>query len=528
MKLGVASPRFTAKFKKQDFSDLITSFSYSHAEETDDVCQIELTMPDHSVLDSGAFRRDAEWVVSWGYAGEVGISHSEKIYLEEITPEFSDTGLSVTIVGHDKPARLRKIKTRGTANNASLPAYITNKAADQGIKTKLDIPSANTSKVKDGVAKAALNVFQRNALTRQYEQEKRNSSIEVYPGIYRDYWEARPSKEEQEKYKNLARAAVESGMSPQTLEKKLWYMDKFITHKQVVEGGRSVVQVGKSLARRDPNGPYILTGHGDTITIRKRNLNKKPIHKYTYGQEPGELLRFRPSTKNKSQTSAATSVGFTGWDAINKKAYTSNVLDGSNPNVDSLLGGGVINSSINSKDFFTTATGNGQSGPFTRGFYNQASAVRDNLAAPIRSIVLSPKLNNTPEQKPSKPTPATEILSGHQDPVQSLSTAANKQANAALEQNPGSLVVVMNPKLLSGEVVQIENVGKKFSGNYYILKSTHKWSSGSHATTEMEIVRNSVAITKGLTASESTSSTPVNKKEADNNNRSKSPKVKLD
>lgn len=72
--------------------------------------------------------------------------------------------------------------------------------------------------------------------------------------------------------------------------------------------------------------------------------------------------------------------------------------------------------------------------------------------------------------------------------------AANANANGGLKQTEKRLVcqlqVVGRPMLASSQIINLENVGKRWSGLWYIKQCTHSMDAGQGYITNMELVRN--------------------------------------
>lgn len=72
--------------------------------------------------------------------------------------------------------------------------------------------------------------------------------------------------------------------------------------------------------------------------------------------------------------------------------------------------------------------------------------------------------------------------------------AANANANGGLKQTEKKLVcqlqVVGRPMLASSQIINLENVGKRWSGLWYIKQCTHSMDAGQGYITNMELVKN--------------------------------------
>lgn len=78
--------------------------------------------------------------------------------------------------------------------------------------------------------------------------------------------------------------------------------------------------------------------------------------------------------------------------------------------------------------------------------------------------------------------------------VDKYAWAANANANGGLKQTEkklvGQLQVVGRPMLATSQIIRIDNVGKRWSGLWYIKQCTHSMDAGQGYITNMELVKN--------------------------------------
>lgn len=521
MKNAFGSGYVEIKFKDKRLEFIVTGFKYTHAEEQDDQCDIQIHSDDPTVVDDPAFATNAEWVVTWGIIENVLISHTEKIYIEEVVPNFDKDGISLSIIAHDKATVLKKSTSMAIHKEASLPAVVATEAKKHGIKTYIEkTPDPSQSNLFTGdlaktieverakqrkefedvnfpvqspaqINKAINNPL--NTLAKDYYADKSNY-LEVEPGVFKEYSVIHPGVELLNKA--LYDQVASGKLDPTKVKLAAYYLRHYDKYKNIPQANRTPAQLAAALAKRNSNGPFYVSGHGDSIIIKARNTKKKPILSYTYAGGNGELLTFKPETKHKSKQSGSTATNFTGWNSMDKEAYYGKVQDGNNPSVGSYTGGGGINKNNPEPNapnlLYLKSTSPIQAGNLGLGF-----AVRDNLVnntlvpflpnqedLPINKENQE-KLNALNTANKQKVSPAKDILDAY-------GNAANAQAKDAYEQNPGSFLAIGNPIIISGEVVNITNVGKAYSGNWYITKATHDLDPLSGYLVTAEIARNTV------------------------------------
>lgn len=73
--------------------------------------------------------------------------------------------------------------------------------------------------------------------------------------------------------------------------------------------------------------------------------------------------------------------------------------------------------------------------------------------------------------------------------MENMANSANKKSTQ--KELTANLVIEGDPTVSANGIVTIQNVGKKFSGNYYVVKITHRFS-GSTYTTSFELQKNAL------------------------------------
>jgi hypothetical protein len=524
MKWGVAGLYLSVKYKDKEYRDFVEKFTYSHCEDQDDICTFVIKVDDVAIVDREEFKTNKEWVVTWGYSDSKELRHSEKIFIEDIGLEISEKGIEIHVTGHDKASIYRRFTSKAIYGNTSLPTYLAKVGKDVGIKTYIDIPveypwdkkpiKKDNTPIKfssddlfpGNKGKTVSQRVKNQQTEMDYYSSKKNSKVEVYPGIYRDEYELKPSPEQIKIYKEIARKLVtEENVDPRKVEKMLYMRDRFYRTPALVQGNRTVKQVANQMAMQDPNGPYKVSGHSDTIVITKRNLNVKPLYRYELSTEPGELISFKPSMRKRSnREDKKKDYHSGGFDPINK-SYSRGPFKSTKPEV-------RFESPNNLEPDQTWNLQTGQSGGMTSGvtkdYLNSTRAVRDNLAAPIQSLELQKV--TIPQESPLVNTDGVvryrdgvDLETSFHDPNLAAGNAANRQVLTEQEDSPGSLVVLGNPEIISGVAVYVGGVSKKFSSNYYITKATHELGSDGSYKTSCEVLKASSKSGKSLPISES-------------------------
>lgn len=539
---GFGSAYLEITYKGKPLPFIVTKFRYVHAEEEDDQCDIDIRTDDPNLVDDPAFTQNSEWVVTWGLIADKLISHTQKIYLEDINPTFDKDGINISVVAHDKATVLKKNPSRGIHKNTSLPALVANAAANHDITTYVEVPpepimgnlytgdlykDAAAAKKKKDIEKKALieaaakrgqstfkdAMVEYRLLHQDYYADKSNY-VQVSPGQFEEIYDnpsfrtrntggnaligpASSSNPNVTILNPAIRDMVKAGkIDPTQAKFALYYLNHFDRYKALPQANKSTAQLAKDLARRNSTGAYNVSGHGNSIVITSRMLKKKPIYTYEYAGGEGLLLSFSPETKHKSKQSGASAAEFTGWNALEKEAYHGSVTDGQNPNTRSVTGGGVVNDAVplltnpNRATYLKRAAN--VSGPSN---YGGTFALRDNLVdnTLVPNFVYGESQVKVSEANKKKAADnlSKQIIKPQKDLSNAFGEASNSQATDAYDQNPGTFLAIGNPLIVSGEVVAIKNVGKKFSGNYWIIKATHELDPSTGYLVTGEIGRNS-------------------------------------
>lgn len=569
MKHGLGSPYYKVLYYPSkdgavDYSKYVTRFSYAHCEEEDDTCNISFDFDKLSIIDDKAFVKRSRWKVTWGYIN--GPSHTEKIFVEEVTPDLNARGITMNIIAHDKYASVKKQKSQRVYKNATMPGVASKIAEQNGMKVRVQKPAENSSPHNpyqlaklvgkepwevdnrvinpndpNAVAKAQKNIEKMMDNYSRSRQADPTQWVETQSGQHVDMYDA---------YPHLEQIAIKSNPGVNDLIKNgqlnnksqlrdyLYFKNHYAKFPTLPQANRSHAALLRAMARRQAGGPFQVSGHSENIYIKYRYIKKKPIYGYVYGSNKGLLLTFSPETRHKTYQAAASAVPFVGWNPLNKDPYFGNVT-GINHNGDKgKLGGGAIPYSprvnegwnrlggktlpdgrTSALGYFGVRTDNG-AGPY----FNSGGGLTqiDATAAPFIATTL---LKKEPEPTPDNNSPIGTALP---TAGQAFSQGSNAQQKASWDINPGVMTVVGNAKLISGEVVTVKNVGKRYSGNYYITKATHTMDKSSGYITSLEIVRNTTGSKLPLNGELSTSEdikSNINKQEGKEGDDTKTKQV---
>lgn len=110
----------------------ILNFSYEDVEKGDDLARITFADPFHELVDSEQFVENSEWVVQWGFAGN--LYPAKKILIKR--PRFRYGELEIE--GLDKGSALKVEENWGVAKQKTMSEIVDDIAKKHGLKSDVD------------------------------------------------------------------------------------------------------------------------------------------------------------------------------------------------------------------------------------------------------------------------------------------------------------------------------------------------------------------------------------------------------
>ena len=244
-------------------------------------------------------------------------------------------------------------------------------------------------------------------------------------------------------------------------------------HESISQGNKTFHQFCKQLAKDEgsngSDGTYEFYVRGNDLFFKKRDLKKDSKRTFTYGDGNGTVKYFNPSYKQENESKSG-SVGVAGIDKETGEQFASKADNKTNN--ETALGSSTVS-------FAWKGTETGRSNKSALGDSDTAGK---NLAVPV---------NNK--------AGADRITSG-------------KQKDAAKNQLQMELGIDLDPTIQAGDIITVNGVARKHSGNWYVTKVTHKVDSSGGATTiEADKNGSNKSITSTKTPTNSANNTDVNK-----------------
>ena len=282
----------TFDFKSpHEVTDNIDYFSYKHSEEADDYAQIVIKSQDVTLPDKPEYQENIGWTIIWGYMPTPEnpqglVSAPRKVYIREIEPDYNSDGLTLTIKAYDKASYLKSTSRKAvySGKDGVTVGDVAKTLADvNGLDLEGSFPTKGNLQVDT------------YAIT---------AGDEKFANWYRMNWA-----------KNNPKAAQDRTLN------NLYIPGLFKVNEELIQGNQSDWNMLKRQLDKEKNGPFVLEGRDDKLIIKKRNLGKAPIKAYEWKGEDGELLKFRPETKNRSNKAASTQVTVGTFDPEQKIYY---------------------------------------------------------------------------------------------------------------------------------------------------------------------------------------------------------------
>lgn len=499
---GFASPFIQAYLSTgEEVSLNVVRFAYKYSEKGDDQLDLTLEYSDPSVLDRKEFQEDVQWKIIWGYIQ--GKTKTRKVFLRDIDPVFSASGVTIKLSFTDKFAYTKKDKDKAIRENKTLPEVAEEVADKYQMKLK-------------GIDKAYINV--EGGLLYQFVDNTFDSATSGFDTL-----------------------GMEGDGTGIYLESQTTAMDNarseryhvFAIQPQMLQAGKSTYANLKEMADSEPG--IVVEGRDDNLIIRKRNLDQKPVRTFRWQSGTRDVIEFSPESKSRRFQHTAANTVMGGWNK-NTKEYLEQLITQA-ANEDTRLGD-LVEGSMGDFDFATPNENSNKAPGNTAPAKTNLVIGNNNIktsygviltepkkegeigsllirgddystaAAGQTELALNQKDNNFLEIIARGQTTAIESTSVILPKVGIISQADREETQKDLEDdraideakkrvgeasfdlNPGKLLAEGDPDIEVGQVISILGVSKKYSGNYYITESLHEITQDGGYTIDCEITRN--------------------------------------
>jgi len=496
-------------FGKGDIT--VVSLRYKFDDEDDDICTIKMQMSDPKALDILSIERGTELRVIFGYLNNA-LSPEATVVVRDMTSKYGPNIIYTDLECTDYLTYLKIFRSPDVDGELSIIDYL----IDQ-VYGKYKIVIKNRGK----------NIYTQRTLKKQPE------SVEVK---YIEDWELKGSTVREPFDPLLRTGDLEPGKystpegtrailvkeSQRPADAGIWhvneedpvriYMETPIT---IPTSNRSIFIVLQDIFKKCPNGPWYVTGRGDTVEIHNRNLGGKIITSYKYKDEPGQLLDFQ--AKTKFENFERQSISYAGMDAKDRKNffiddYRKALLNQRTPK--EILEDRKITDEEKQKQLvefaelyeggYATYRTDALEGAFIEpgtpaqrflpGHFSEPVISRFDQPVNVRDRTYvdfskyAPGLKQ-PEELKRIDEIEDKILRAvwYTIPLLSYDEAVNvtnnRERELAMEKEEGKIIVEGNPYLMDQQKISISNVHKQHEGSYYIKKCEHNITSQGFKTT---------------------------------------------
>lgn len=452
------------KFEGKEINDFAERFQYVYAEEGNDECTITFNSLLSTAPDKKCYQENATLVVTWGYLG--GKTTTRKVTVQEPKWSFDKNGRKLQLVCTEKGITTKQKKSKAVYKDKSLPEIAKEVGEKQGLKVIMEIPT-NPKNPKE---KAAILDLRKGLQQYELMQKSRSSYLPKFP------------------------------------------------KKNIPQANKTDAQMLRELGNREADGQWIAETRDDTIKIKKRDYNKAPYRAYIYAGGSGELFSFEPESKNRSKLGAAVNSMVSSWNAAKKQfsQTQANMLTENNKKylTKYLKSIGLVpakytiqGKKANDKAIEQTATR-----VLAQDTYGKNNKVVKNASDVVGNTLMTKSSfgqrgakgsasDNTSNRIYTKiPVTGEQLLAGVKKAQNTVTDSKhdvtgdggqgnNNRDKSNLKNNPASALVWGDPGLECGQIITMRNVGKKYGGNYYLLKSTHTLEPEGGYTCSLELAR---------------------------------------
>jgi len=271
--------------------ELITSFGeagmsvvdmrYLYDDEDDDICKIKIQADKVNPLDLINITYGTNLVVQWGYAGGP-VSPKATVVVRDIKTKYGADIIWVDLECTDYVTYLKTSKGDSSDQVTILEYLAIKSSSERGYSYKV-------------VIKEFGNIVYKQSKEKLPEKETEWHTGLKYEGPNFDPWEdgAGLIKKVIEK---IFDDATKTQINPPPSNGEIYLgisdeLSDFLNkERNFTDGNRSPYQVLRDVFKYAPNGPWYISGRGDTILIHNRYLGSVPLKTYNYNQEPGYLI----------------------------------------------------------------------------------------------------------------------------------------------------------------------------------------------------------------------------------------------
>jgi len=499
----------SGKMISQNFGDgdiIVTQFRYKYDDEDDDICTIKMQMSDPQALDQLDIQRGTELRIVWGYLKNVK-SPEVTVVVRDMISKYGPNVIYTDLECTDYLTFIKTFRSPDV-DEISILDYLKGQAY---------------GKYKIVLTDRGENIYTQRTL------KKQDKTHELH---YVQDWDAGPEGRAPEAFDPILRhlnhnAEVPEGtkvvISPiKKPEAGVWYVSAKDPVREFLEqpisiptANRSIYIVLQDILKKCPNGPWYVTGRGDTLEIHNRNLGGDITREYIYKNERAQLLDFQ--AKTKFEAFEKQSISYSGMDAADRKNYyvedyrkaLMNQRDLQEILEDKKITDATKEEQIN--DFLDLYEGGyntyktvridgafiepgTESQMFIPGRFPQPFISNIDQEVAVKDKTFIDHTKYAPGVKAPESLDRVEFkddlilrASWYTIPLltrdEAINVTNNRQRELAMEKEEGKIIVEGDPYLMDQQKVIVSNVHSQHEGQYYIKKCEHAVTQNGYKTT---------------------------------------------
>lgn len=445
----------------------ITKLVFGHNDAEDDTCIISLQSTDINFIDNRGFNKRAKLIVTWGYIGDPK-TQQQVAYIRDTESDYQADGVTLTLHCTDKLS-LAKNNRSNKVTSGSVGDVVDGILAENGVNNGGLIVGDDES-----------NPYM--LVTTSWAEEAQANLPQIDPAII---------EQTQLSGTQLTTELVGEGKRVYELRQQN-FRDYWNAQMNVNSAGGSSISALQKELEEIGGGEYMLTGHGDSATVKKRNLNQAPIKAFEYRKNSHTVIDFSHRTNHRrlESDSASTEVQYWDPDSNTAKAINVGALEDNSDRLGKVedyeyalgyLGYDVPGapSPDDEKEPYDPKF----NGKLVTHIWDHQITQEGFFDNQVRDHTIVAKKFIVPRKQVINSSARTE--------AQAFAEALRNRSNSNLLQQSATLTIQGDVDMLSGLVVELRGLAQIHNGNYYIDKATHEVSPGHGYTVKLELARNS-------------------------------------
>lgn len=509
----------------------VRDLEYVYSEKLADQSRVVLETNDHSYVDNEFIQEDNSIFLEWGYLGYPESRTIRKVYIVESEADFTETGLVLTLKCMPKGYYLKESSRQDVMQDASLESVATSAAENLGLTLVRDFTDdeGNENRVvsvgysHDDIIKIGTTKSQTVTVRiPEYLTDADGKPILDAAGNKQQTgWAGSETKEVAGGRTFIQDQAIAQDNARVRLD------FNFKRYPELPQANTSDAALINKLVDLEPTDNLVVTARDDELILKKRNFNQAPVAVFKWNLEERNVLSFKAGVKNVFKRKSTVAVSTDGWDPKTKEFFSTEVTatqEGSSTLAENVpkSHAEIMQAESDAEDEgrpnnigyfgdyeeYETADGNGNVSKGLRlaaatstnnqfVYYKRSGAVPGYIEA-NQGFANASDVTSRIEVEGWIPVDSKDhepSIEGTPDEI--AGTAINKRSQNNV--NNATLKIEGDNRIIEGKMVNVQGLGRKYSGNWYIIKATHTCDTGGWLVTA-ELSRNAMGETDRFTA----------------------------